>query len=128
MLDWIKQGEVYSRANLQYVPDHPHLNAAKGNELCITNFPIGQVSGLSMAPTVGTGEGQLLPGTYRYYDRNAGERVSNRDCHLTLNDDDRINKTRIALPYGDPFKVTLHTDHGRVWFLCTDSWLVRIGN
>ena len=92
VLDYIKRGGAYNSVDYgQYrsgnVPDHPHLDAKLGFRFCITNFPVGQLGRRlsSSSLTVGTGEGQLLPGTYKYYDRNRGERVSVRSrCQLSL--------------------------------------------
>ena len=72
---------------------------------------------------VGTGEGQLLPGTYRYqstsydYKTNShivtGDRVNGRDCRLTLNYYE--DRSSIELTYGDPFVFSFHTYHGSVY-------------
>ena len=99
-----------------------------GFRFCITNFPVGQLGRhlSSYSLTVGTGEGQLLPGTYKYYDRNRGERVSVRSrCQLSLSGPET---SRIDLTYGEPFEFTFHTYHGKVFFSCGGSKLVRRGD
>ena len=126
--DYIKRGGLYDRNDLRNMPDHPYLDATQGNEFCITNFPIGQLGWGTAETPVGTGEGELLPGTYRYYDQNRGERVSERHCNLTLNNDDYSVRSTIDLAYGEPFEFTAEPSHGPLWFFCSNSWLVRIGD
>ena len=127
VLDHIRRGGSKNRRD---VPDHPNLSANQGFNFCITNFPVGQL-GRYLTPygkTVGTGEGQLLPGTYKYYDRNRGERVSVRStCRLNLNQSDP-ETSRIDLTYGEPFEFEFHTYHGKVYFNCGGSKLVRRGD
>ena len=127
VLDWIKQGNVYYDRfnNLRDVPDHPNLDAEQGDRFCITAFPHGMLRYLNA--TVGEGERQLLPGTYRYYDQNGGERVSRRYCSLVVNPSSSDSSTT-DLTYGEPFEFTFHTYHGRVGFYCGTGILVRSGD
>ncbi len=126
VLEWIKQGNVY---HVKRAPDHPNLTAEQGDSFCIIAFPLGAFRfGYGDTIRVGTGEEQLLPGLYKYYDNNGGERVSERDsCDIRVNlgtDDD----TRITLPYGEPFEFRFHAYHGTVWVWCSASnGLYRIG-
>ena len=66
--EWIRDGNVYDRLSLRLatdssVPDHPNLTAHLADDLCITNFPWGRHGTMWYELKVGTGEGQLLPGT-----------------------------------------------------------------
>ena len=133
VLDWIYEGNVYGGRNLQ-APDHPNLTAKQADRLCITAFPLGRLRiwvgpgawSLVWEATVGTGEGQLLPGTYKYYDDNGNERVSDRNCSLRLNlrSDDQSS---VALEYGKPFEFTVYTYHGEVGTLNCSGHLRRVG-
>ena len=135
MLDWIREGNVYNYDSFtsQLVPNHPRLSAERAHGMCITAFPIGAL-GRSMAPwyaTVGTGQGQLLPGTYKYRassSRGAGDRVNESDCRLTVNAD-TTDESTINLTYGEPFEFTFLTYHGKVeLYLGCDGFLYRIGD
>ena len=124
MLEWVRNGNAYYHwGSLSDAPDHPNLTARQADGLCITDFPAG-VLRQGMMLQVGTGEGQLLPGTYRYqstsYDYTTNshiltgdDRVNGRDCRLTLNYYE--NPSSIELTYGDPFDFSFHTYHGNVY-------------
>ena len=73
VLAWIYEGNAYDRRELGNMPNHPNLTAQQADGLCITAFPLGRLGvHIFGAPygttTVGTGEWQLLPGTYKFYD------------------------------------------------------------
>ena len=78
---------------------------------------------------VGTGERQLLPGTYQYYPNKGGERVSSKSCSLFLNDDNDDERSVVRLPYGETFIFTFYTYQGEVELYRTcDGALYRIGD
>ena len=116
MLEWVRDGNIY---RWESAPDHPNLTARQASGICITDFPAGALRGLL---EVGTEEGQLLPGTYRYqstfYDSKThshivtDDRVNGRDCRLTLNF--YGDRSIIKLTYGEPFDFSFHTYHGNV--------------
>ena len=102
------------------------VDAANDNALLVpmmeqADFPAG-VLRQSDFLEVGTEEGQLLPGTYRYqstfYDYKTNshivtdDRVNERGCRLTLNY--YGDRSRIELTYGEPFDFSFHTYHGNV--------------
>ena len=136
VLDWIRQGNNYyyydsngSRRVDPNVPDHPQLSAKQARGFCIIAFPRGILRNWDYSEyTVGMGEHQLLPGTYRYYNQDSGDRVSNRFCTLYLNDGSS-DKSSIDLVYGEPFEYTFHTYHNKVrLWSCDESGLYRIGD
>ena len=131
MLEWVRDGNVYDRLSLRLatdssVPDHPNLTASLADDLCITDFPWGRHGTMWYELKVGTGEGQLLPGTYRYRSKTGDDRVSVRDCWLTLNYYE--DRSGIELPYGEPFEFTFHTYHNVVWFGGCGGFLYRVGD
>ena len=134
VLEWVRDGNVYDRwsrrlATDSSVPDHPNLTASLADDLCITDFPLGRHGTIYIRRLkVGTGEGQLLPGTYRYRSNTGDDRVSVRNCSLTLNYSDYEDQSRIALPYGEPFEVTFHTYHNVVSFVWCGGFLYRAGD
>ena len=117
MLEWVRDGNVYERSSLRLatdpsVPDHPNLTARLADDLCITDFPLGRHGTMWYMLKVGTGEGQLLPGTYRYLSKTGDDRVSIRDCTLSPNYDGYYDaQLAIELLYGKPFEFTFHTYH-----------------
>ena len=130
MLEWVRDGNVYDRLSLRLatdrsVPDHPNLTARLADDLCITDFPWGRHGTVWYGLKVGTGEGQLLPGTYRYLSKTGDDRVSVRDCWLTLNYYE--DSSGIELLYGEPFEFTFHTYHNVVWFGGCGGFLYRVG-
>ena len=133
VLEWVQQGNNYynynsygSRGVNPNVPDHPNLTAERARQFCIIAFPRGVLRRHNTTLTVGTGEGHLLPGTYRYYDRDSGDRVSDRDCRLHVNYGSNDQST-VRLTYGEPFNVTFHTYHGKVRWWCYGG-LYRTGD
>ena len=130
VLDWVHEGNVYYSRNPE-VPNHPNLTADQADGLCITAFPLGRLgtyagSRYIGAVTVGTGEGQLLPGTYKYYDDNGNERVSDRRCSLRLNVGSG-DQSSVGLEYGNPFEFTVYTYHGVVDMFNCMGHLRRVG-
>ncbi len=118
VLDWIRSGNIYSSRHgvrNPSVPDHPQLSADQAQHICIIAFPLGQLESYHSAyrVVVGTDAGQLLPGTYKYWTRDGGHRVRERECKLALNvgEDD---ESTIQLTYGQPFQFTFYTYHGSV--------------
>ena len=119
MLEWVLDGNKY---RWDFAPDHPNLTARQASGICITAFPAG-VLRQSEVLEVGTEEGQLLPGTYRYqstfYDYKTNshivtdDRVNGRDCRLTLNYYE--DRSSIELTDGEPFDFSFHTYHGSVY-------------
>ena len=134
VLEWVRDGNVYDRLSLRLatdssVPDHPNLTASLADDLCITDFPWGRHGTVWLGLKVGTGEGQLLPGTYRYRSKTGDDRVSVRDCTLSRNFDQYYDaELAIELPYGEPFEFTFHTYHNVVWFGGCGGFLYRVGD
>ena len=137
VLDWIRGGGIYypNRSSGRVhsnVPDHPHLSAEQAHGFCIIAFPIGMFLGFNYGYdvlTVGTEEGQLLPGTYKYRafsSDGGGDRVNDKSCYLRLNylSSDQSN---MDLEYGKPFEFTFHTYHGKVYWSC-EGLLYRTGD
>ena len=130
--DWVREGNAYARGGT-LVPDHPMLSADQAHDLCIVAFPLGMLTPSSWyrAPTVGTGEGHLLPGTYQYQTPDGGERVTDRKCKLHLNvGNDDSDRSVVQLTYGEPFQFTFFAYHGKTFL---DRWscngaLYRIGD
>ena len=135
VLDWIKQGNVYVRYSPS-VPDHPQLAPNMAHNICIIAFPVGRLVPSYIYDrrddtfrVVGTEEGQLLPGTYKYHAPGGGDRVTDRDCRLLLNYKSD-ESAEVELTYGEPFQFTLYSYHGKVRldsFDC-DGYLYRIGD
>ena len=146
VLEWIKQGNNWSRVNPG--PDHPRLPASIARSYCLTEFPLGilkdyyisidstshsaygEVPSSHFNVVIGEGAYQLLPGTYEYR-RQVDNRVEGHDCEITLNGSTR-DQSRVELPYGELFTYTFYTYHGRVDF-DNNSWscnghLYRIGD
>ena len=136
VLEWIYRGNNYYENQNQArfyphpdVPDHPNLSARAAHGLCITIFPDGRLyvgwngGGLH----IGTGEAQLLPGTYKYQSDNGDDRISARYCYLQHEMDGDYHQ--IDPEYGQPFQFTFHTYHGRVNLggACS-GFLYRIGS
>ena len=134
VLEWVRDGNLYDEWSLRLatdssVPDHPNLTARLADDLCITDFPLGRHGTGSYELKVGTGEGQLLPGTYRYRSKTGDDRVSVRDCPLSRNFDQYYDaELAIELPYGEPFEFTFHTYHNVVWFGGCGGFLYRVGD
>ena len=131
VLEWVRDGNIYERSSFRLatdpsVPDHPNLTASLADDLCITDFPRGRHGTSFYGLKVGTGEGQLLPGTYRYRSKTGDDRVSVRDCWFTLNYYE--DQSRIELPYGEPFEFTFHTYHNVIWFGGCGGFLYRVGD
>jgi hypothetical protein len=134
VLEWVRDGNVYDRLSLRLatdssVPDHPNLTASLADDLCITDFPWGRHGTMFTQLKVGTGEGQLLPGTYRYRSKTGDDRVSVRDCTLSRNFV-QYNDAELAIemPYGEPFEFTFYTYHNVVWFGGCGGFLYRVGD
>ena len=131
VLEWIREGNAYypdsryTKVNPN-VPDHPQLSAEQARGFCIIAFPLGRLPG-SAGARVGTEEGQLLPGTYKYYDTDSGDRVSGRLCGLSVNKNSS-DESEIDLAYGEPFEFTIHTYHGTVYLWGCKGFLYRIGD
>ena len=134
VLDWIKQGNVYTSYD---APNHPHLTPNMAHSICIIAFPVGRLVPTYMYErnravfrVVGTEEGQLLPGTYKYHAPGGGDRVTDRDCKLLLNYKSD-ESAAVELTYGKSFQITLYSYHGKVRlinsFYC-DGYLYRIGD
>ena len=118
VLDWIREGNVYSnRLGMRNpsVPDHPKLSAKQARGFCIIAFPLGQLHSdhSKYQVVVGTDAGQLLPGTYIYWARDGGNRVTEGECKLAVNVGED-NESIIQLTYGQPFQFTFYTYHGGV--------------
>ena len=134
VLEWVRDGNVYDRLSLRLatdssVPDHPNLTVSLADDLYITDFPWGRHGTVWYELKVGTGEGQLLPGTYRYRSKTGDDRVSVRDCTLSRNFDQYYDaELAIELPYGEPFEFTFHTYHNVVWFGGCGGFLYRVGD
>ncbi len=131
VLDWIKQGNNYYRyiGRDPSVPDHPRLSAKQAHSICIISFPLGRLVSdpVRSAPTVGAEESQLLPGVYEYRARDGGNRVTDRQCYLTLNMDSD-DKSTVSLIYGQPFQFTLLSYHNAVRLAERDgNWLSSCG-
>ena len=129
VLDWIREGNSYYGYRSSWpdpqVPNHPMLSARQAHELCITAFPLGVLNPSVMisTPVVGTGEGQLLPGTYQYQTPDGGERVTDRKCTLTLSmQGDGNDWSVVQLTYGEPFRFTFFAYHGKA---VLDKWSCR---
>ncbi len=123
VLEWIKQGNNFNAYQYDEVPSHPNITLRDAGSFCIINFPLGRLSGFV---TVGTGNGQLFPGSYRFVTHGGGERVDAGACTLEVNADDGYNP--ILMPYGEPFEFIFSTDHNRVRMVCTNgSYMYRIG-
>ena len=93
VLAWIHQGNnyhgnsifayqaAYSNGRIRHgqslPPEHEQLTLADADKLCITGFPKGRVynSNLNRGEIIGTGRGELLPGTYKYWSSNGDDRV-----------------------------------------------------
>ena len=133
VLEWVRDGNVYDQIGPRFafdssIPDHPNLAAIQADGLCITDFPWGRHGTVWYELKVGTGEGQLLPGTYRYLSKTGDDRVSVRDCTLSPNYDGYYDaQLAIELPYGEPFEFTFHTYHNVVWFNGCGGFLYRVG-
>ena len=113
VLEWIKQGNVYSRYN--DVPDHPNLSAEQGASLCLIAFPRGFLAiGNYNSRQIGDGDGELLPGLYEYR-REGDNRVEGRRCSIILNYR-QDNETEVRMTYGEPFTFQFYTYHERVVF------------
>ena len=134
VLEWVRDGNVYDQfsrrlATDSSVPDHPNLTASLADDLCIIDFPLGRHGTLWDALKVGTGEGQLLPGTYRYRSKTGDDRVSVRNCTLSRNYDRYYDpELAIEMPYGKPFEFTFHTYHNVIWFSGCGGFLYRVGD
>ena len=133
VLEWIRDENLYEQIGPRSafdssIPDHPNLAAIQADGLCITELPLGRHGKMWYTLTVGTGEGQLLPGTYRYRSKTGDDRVSVRDCTLRPNYDGYYDaQLAIELPYGEPFEFTFHTYHNEVWFGGCGGFLYRVG-
>ena len=131
VLDWIREGHVYS-GYYDEAPSHSSIPTGRAHGMCITAFPIGALGWPSpFYATVGTEEGQLLPGTYKYQASSArgeGDRVNERGCRLTVNAN-TTDESTINLTYGEPFEFTFLTYHGKVVLYpgCV-GFLYRIGD
>ena len=68
--EWIGKGNVY-RSNAPNLPIHPNITSGQASGWCLTNFPVG-ILGWSFLE-VGAGEGQLMPGVYKYRDHRTGD-------------------------------------------------------
>ena len=145
VLAWISEGNVYSR--FDDVPSHPNISTRQASRDCILAFPHGRLYGLHNSGRstigldwmkgirVGSGQGELLPGTYKYRAKSGDDRVETRNtrngCSLWVNYElDRgTHGTNTPMPYGQPFEFTFHTYHEHV-FLAGSScggYLYRIG-
>ena len=102
MLEWIKQGNIYSYNN-DDVPDHPQLTSEDGGEYCLTSFPVGVLTFSYPGNTriVGEKGGQLVPGLYEYR-REGDNRVEGRRCTIILNSDSD-NASSVEMVYGETF-------------------------
>ena len=126
VLAWVRAGNVYTSWELaeRPPPDHPNLTAKQAATFCITDFPSGRFQ--SGPIEVGTGEGQLLPGTYRYQSSNGDDRVDSAICSLDLNYNSH-DQSRVKVAYGEPFEFTFYTYHGQVSFTNCYGSLHRVG-
>ena len=132
VLDWIYEGNNYRSpwgSLAANVPNHPQLSADLADDICIPAFPDGVLWTThhhSESQTVGTGWGELLPGTYKYRAGTGDDRVTQdwEICWLAVNrspDPDQTLATAIDLPYGEPFTLTFYTYHNNVKFDCYGS-------
>ena len=131
VLDWIREGNAYGQRDDPSTPDHPNLTADQAASFCITDFPLGRLniwigSPLVWEATVGTEENQLLPGTYKYYDQEGNDRVSERRCELILNVRSGDQST-MYLAYGESFEFAVYTYHGVVAMINCYGHLRREG-
>ena len=148
VLAWISEGNVYSR--FDDVPSHPNISTRQASRDCILAFPHGRLYGLQnsyrgtigldwmIGIRVGSGQGELLPGTYKYRAKSGDDRVETRNtrnssngCSLWVNYEFDLGThgTNTPMPYGQPFEFTFHTYHEHV-FLAGSScggYLYRIG-
>ena len=126
MREWIKQeGQFYFYAH-PHLPTLPGISNEDASAYCIIAFPVGRLmrngsmekyigrTATWGGVTVGTGAGQLLPGTYEYVDPG-GKRVSGNTCSLELHKGTR-EQTKLPLPYGETFTFQFLTSHSKVSF------------
>ena len=134
VLEWIKQGHVYSQwqKGPGDPPEHPQLPAKLASGLCITKFPRGILYEQHLHDrevSIGDGPGELLPGNYEYR-RKGDKRVESDRCQLIFNhyESDQLN---VEMPYGEPFTFQFHEYHGKALTkargLCS-GFFYRIGD
>ena len=94
VLAWIHQGNNYHRNSIfayqaaysngrirhsqSLPPEHEQLTLADADKLCVTGFPKGRIYNSNLGrheEIFGTGRGELLPGTYKYWSSNDDDRV-----------------------------------------------------
>ena len=133
VLEWVEQGNVYQHSSFdrdEGLPQHPEITSKQARALCITDFPIGQLTTYATAwyAIVGEGAGELLPGTYRYRSEHGDDRVRGNNCSLQVNIDGQVGETT-PLVYGETFEFTFHAYHKKVSLggVCTGS-LRRVGD
>ena len=134
VLEWIYQGNSYPRIlyeeHLQYLPVHPMIGLEVAHRTCIRKFPLGLFPfGGIQYYVVGYGEEELLPGLYKYQDRNGSERVSDRRCSIVVNNGSRDLKRKfIEAVYGEPFEFRIVPDHHTVSIGGCNGFMYRIGD
>ena len=107
---------------LAQLPQHPYLPADVAARHCWTGLPVGI---MGSSGQVGMGVYEVMPGHYEYRTLDGDKRVMENDCVLGLNS----SRSRITLPYGQPFKVRLFPHHGLVNLRSTCvGYLYRIGD
>ena len=115
------------------------MSVEQASRICIVSFPLGQLLSSHSDHyriVVGTDAGQLVPGTYNYWARDSGNRVTEQECKLAVNVGEN-NESITQLIYGQPFEFTFYTYHGAVmlsdmdfgpWDSSCDGILYRIGD
>ena len=145
MLEWVKLGNNYPPRRKSWVtqqpPRHPVLSYQVARQHCVQNFPMGQLpyhyGNTGSWITVGTGMGQLLPGTYRYIAPSGDNRVEGGapgllPCRVAVNVGEDSSHwwegPTATMEYGKPFEFQFHTSHGKVGFVECYGFMYRIGD
>ena len=127
VLEWISQGNALGDTG---APVHPQLTKWEAAAYCISAFPMGRMMEGSFYK-IGTGAGELLPGTYEFQGPG-GNRVDGNGCRVAL--DLGGDRTEVAMPYGAAFRFTFFGYHGAVVFIvppysdACHGTLYRVGN
>ena len=114
VLAWVKEGNYYHVSN-PATPFLPDLSVQLADANCDTGFPHGLLAHTGgRGVKVGTGAGQLLPGTYQYQAPSGDNRVETIRCKVSVNQMDARENSIIDMVKGEPFEIGFDPRHNFV--------------